>query len=121
MAQDTIGTVNAVVSEDPNMIRYAIPYKEYIVHLQDQIKTSDSLLHFKESELKKCQDEVRELDKSLSSNSVVPLLTNPYGVFIVGILALLIIVIVNSKHNIKLGKGEISIESSQTSKKDETK
>ena len=119
MAQDTIGNVNAVVSEDPNMLRYAIPYKEYIVYLQDQIKNSDSVLHLRENELKKCQEEVRELDKNLASNSFLPFLTNTYGVIIVGIIALVILVIIN-KRNIKFGKGDINL-SIEKSKKDDDK
>ena len=123
MAKDTIGNVNAIVSEDPNNLRYVIPYKEYIVYLQDQIKTSDSVLHTKEQELQKCQSEVRELDKALSSNSVWPSLMNPYGVVIVGIIALVILVIINTKRNIKIGNGNInlSIESQQSSNEDKTK
>jgi len=123
MAKDTIGNVNAIVSEDPNNLRYVIPYKEYIVYLQNQIKTSDSVLHTKEQELQKCQSEVRELDKALSSNSVWPSLMNPYGVVIVGIIALVILVIINTKRNIKIGNGNInlSIESQQSSNEDKTK
>jgi len=123
MAKDTIGNVSAIVSEDPNNLRYVIPYKEYIVYLQDQIKTSDSVLHTKEQELQKCQSEVRELDKALSSNSVWPSLMNPYGVVIVGIIALVILVIINTKRNIKIGNGNInlSIESQQSSNEDKTK
>jgi len=123
MAKDTIGNVHAVVSEDPNNLRYVIPYKEYIVHLQDQIKSSDSVLHVRESELQKCQNEVRELDKTLSSNSILPSLTNPYGVLIVGIVALVILFVLNSKRTIKFGKGDVnvSIESQQSSHEDKDK
>ena len=123
MAKDTIGNVNAVVSEDPNNLRYVIPYKEYIVHLQDQVKSSDSVLHVRENELQKCQNEVREMDKTLSSNSILPFLTNPYGVLLVGIVALVILFVLNSKRTIKIGKGDVnvSIESQQSSHEDKDK
>ena len=119
MAQDTIGSVNAIVSEDPNMLRYAIPYKEYIVYLQEQNKNSDSLLHLRENELNKCQEEVRELDKNLAAKSILPYLTNTYGVIIVGIIALVVLLIIN-KRNIKFGKGDINV-SIEKSKEDNDK
>jgi len=110
MNQDSIQNISIGLSADSEFLRYAIPYKEYIVDLHHQIEKLEKKIDAKDRKIASCNDEVKQLEKSvIQCDSYVPFLMSPYGVAIVAIVTFAIFFIIARSRRINIRKGNFSV------------
>lgn len=110
MAQiDTLSTI-VTLPEAPEELKYALPYKEYILDLQTQIKDLNSRLAASDRALSVCKDSTYMLQRQIDQdNPYLSLATSPYGALVI-IVFIIAVAIIFRNRKVEIGIGNKSLK-----------